>query len=374
MSNYISLNAKYYKAADYKHIHDHDLRHSNVSYKLQDTKYKNFEFEFEKFEDLHTKKAQIMQKKGTNLRSNENSVVEFVCALGREETQKILKEKDGYEKLQNALKMTMEKISERYGFTSIFFSFHGDEGYKNGADNVNNFHAHLCFYNYDFNKEISVLKHIKKDQWSKMQDLAAQCFKACGLNYQRGEKKEVKGKDHLERKYYISAKKLVSQDINQYLEKSSSCAIENSTEKGLFSEKIDNKLLKQNIKREVLKALKYDVLPQAEKDKIKKYDELLLQNQALKKENEELQKIKNVAQDLLNKFENNDFVEENENLKKDLERTEQANTFLHKKISEKDQQIEKLEKKMSEQNTTIYNLNNQIQAQKMSQKNKDRDR
>ena len=37
----------------------------------------------------------------------------------------------------------MTKISEKYGFTSIFYAFHGDEGYKNGADNVNNFHAHL---------------------------------------------------------------------------------------------------------------------------------------------------------------------------------------------------------------------------------------
>lgn len=57
--NYISLNAKYYKTQDYKHIYDHDFRLSPVSYKLKSTSYKNFSFEFEKFENLHTTKAQI---------------------------------------------------------------------------------------------------------------------------------------------------------------------------------------------------------------------------------------------------------------------------------------------------------------------------
>lgn len=61
--NYISLNAKYYKTQDYKHIYEHDFRVSNVTYKLKSTNYKNFEFEFAKFEDLHTTKAQIMLKK-----------------------------------------------------------------------------------------------------------------------------------------------------------------------------------------------------------------------------------------------------------------------------------------------------------------------
>lgn len=368
MSNYISLHAKYYKNDDFKKIFEHDFRLSNVTYKLKSSSYQNFNYEFEKFEDLSNRKAQILKRKNTKAQGKENTIVEFVAALGKEETEKILKEKNGYEKLQNALKLTMTKISEKYGFTSIFFSFHGDEGYKNGADNVNNFHAHLCFYNYNFEKEKSVLRTLKKDDFSKFQDLAAKCFQDCGLDYKRGEKKEVKGKDHLERKYYISAKKLVSQDINQYLEKSSSCAIENSTEKKLFSEKIDNKLLKQNIKKEVLKALKYDIMPQSEKDKIKKFDELKLQNEALKKENEELQKIKKVAETMITDFENL------EDIKKDLLRAEQANNVLHKKLEEKDQEIEKLEKKMGEQNTIISNLNNQISAQKMSQKNKNRDR
>lgn len=367
MSNYISLHAKYYKNTDYKKIFEHDFRVSHVTYKLKSTNYKNFNYEFEKFDDLSNRKAQILKRKNTKEQGKENTIVEFVCALGREETEKILAQKNGYEKLQNALKLTMTKISERYGFTSIFFSFHGDEGYKNGDDNVNNFHAHLCFYNYNFEKEKSVLRTLKKDDFSKFQDLAAKCFQDYGLDYKRGEKKEIKGKDHLERKYYISAKKLVSQDINQYLEKSSSCAIENSIEKGLFSDKIDNKLLKLNIKKEVFKALKFDIMPLKEKEKIKKFDELKLQNEALKKENEELQQIKKVAQTMIQDFENLD------NLKKDILRAEEANNFLHNKVKEKDLEIEKLSKKMSEYNTTIFNLNNQIQAQKLASKSKDRE-
>ncbi|NCD01286.1 hypothetical protein EOL94_04300 [bacterium] len=368
MSNYISLNAKYYKNTDYKHIYEHDMRHSNVTYKLEKTQYKNFNYEFATFEDLHTTKAQIMLKQGTNLRSNENSVVEFVAALSREQTEKLLKEKDGYQKLENALKMTMQEISKKYGFTSLFYAFHSDEGFKNNDKNLHNFHAHLCFYNYDFNKKKSVLKDIKKDEWGKMQDLAAKCFQSCGLDYQRGEKKVEKGKDHLERKLYIGAKKLATQDINLYVKNTTQEIINSSSEKGFLQDKINPLSLKQNLHRELLKALKYNVMPQTDKDKIKKYDELLLQNQALKKEVHELQEIKKVAETMIQDF------EEIDNFKKDILRVEQANDVLHKKIEEKDQQIEKLEKKMGEQNTTIYNLNNQIQAQKVASKSQNRDR
>lgn len=372
--NYISLNAKYYKTLDYQHIYEHDFRMSNVTYKLKSTNYKNFSFEFAKFEDLHTSKAQIMKRKGTNLRENENSIVEFVAALSREQTEKILAEKNGYEKLQSALKMTMEKISERYGFTSIFYTFHSDEGYKNGADNIHNFHAHLTFYNYNFNKEKSVLKYIKKDEWGKMQTLAAECFQSCGLDYKRGEKKESKEKDHLERKVYIGAKKEAIKDINLYLENSVKNVLEHSIEKGIFSDKLDTSLLKQNIKKEVLKALKFDLVPQKDKDKIKKFDEQKLQVEALKKEVEELQTIKKEAIKLLQKYENMDQSEQIENLKNDVARAEAANNILRERLEKEQQENKNLNQKISEKNTVIANLNNQLQTSKMSSKNKNIDR
>lgn len=362
--NYISLNAKYYKTSDYAHIYDHDMRHSNVTYKLENTQYKNFEFEFAKFEDLHTTKAQIMQRKGTNLRSNENSVVEFVCALSLEQTKKVLSQKDGYEKLNSALKSTMQKISEKYGFTSLFYAFHGDEGYKKNDKNVHNFHAHLTFYNYDFKKEKSVLKGIKKDEWGKMQDLAAKCFQDTGLDFIRGEKKETKEKDHLERKLFIGAKKEAIKDVNTYLEKSINNIFENSTEKGIFSNKINETLLKQNIKKEVFKALKFDIMPLKDKEKIKKYDELKLQKDLLQKENIELLEIKKISLELINKFENDNMIEENENLKKDLQRAEKANDVLQEKIHQLKQEITNLDKKISEKNTIITNLNNSLNSQK----------
>lgn len=374
MSNYISLHAKYYKSNDYKHIYEHDFRISNVTYKLQYSNYKNFNYEFEKFEDLSSQKAHILAKKNTKAQAKENTIVEFVCALSREETEKILKEKDGYEKLNNALKMTMEEISKRYGFTNIFYAFHGDEGYKNGADNIHNFHAHLCFYNFDFEKEKSVLRTLKKDDFAKFQDLAAECFKKCGLDFVRGEKKEVKGKDHLERKYYISSKKEVIKDINNYLDTSVKNVIHSSTEKGIFSNKLDTNLLKQNIKKEVLKALKFDLVPKSDKEKIKKFDEQKLQIDMLKKENLELLEIKKEAIKLLEKFENNDINEENENLKNDVKRGEAANNILRQELKIEKQENENLNKKLSEKNTIIANLNNQLQASKMSSKNKNIDR
>ena len=374
MSNYISLNAKYYKNADYKHIFEHDFRITPVTYKLQNTQYKNFSHEFEKFEDLSSKKAQILARKGTKEQGKENTIVEFVCSLSREQTEKILKEKDGYEKLNNALKMTMQEISKKYGFTSLFYAFHGDEGYKNNDKNVHNFHAHLCFYNFDFEKEKSVLRNIKKDEWGKMQDLAAQSFQKCRLDYVRGEKKESKEKDHLERKLFIGAKKEAIKDVNTYLEKSVNNIFENSTQKGMFSDKLDPNLLQQNIKKEVLKALKFDLVPKSDKEKIKKFDEQKLQIEMLKKENLELQQIKKITEEVLNKFENNDVNEEIENLRKDIVRNEVANNILRDSLEKSNQEIINLNKKLIDKNTVIVNLNNQIQAQKMVSKNKNMER
>lgn len=367
MSNYISLNAKYYKNDEFKKIYEHDFRKSDVTYLLKDTQYKNVNFEFDTFENLKAKKAHILAQKGKREQSKENTLIEFVCALSREETEKLLKSKDGYSKLEQALKQVMLDIQVRYGFTPIFGAFHGDEGHKNGKTNLHNFHAHLTFFNFDFEKERSVLRTIQKGEWSKMQDVAALAFEKHNLDFKRGEKKETKEKDHLERKLYIGAKKEAIKDINVYLETSVNNVIDNSIEKGIFSNKINETLLKQNIKKEVFKALKFDIMPPKEKEKIKKHDELQLQNNMLKKEVEELQKIKQVAQTMIEDFENID------NLKKDILRAEEANNFLHNKVKEKDLEIEKLSKKVVEQSTTIYTLNNQIQAQKLASKSKDRE-
>lgn len=113
MSNYISLHAKYYKTQDYKHIFEHDFRISNVTYKLQNSSYKNFSHEFANFEDLNSQKSQILAKKNTKSQAKENTIVEFVCALSNEQTKKILAEKNGYEKLENALKLTRDKYTEK---------------------------------------------------------------------------------------------------------------------------------------------------------------------------------------------------------------------------------------------------------------------
>lgn len=259
MANYIALNAKYYKNDDYKKIYEHDFRKSNVTYILKDSKYKNFSFEFEKFEDLKQKKQDVLKRKNTKEQAKENTLIEFVCALSNEETKKILQQENGEEKLKNALKLTMEEISKKYGFTKLFYVFHADEGHAKNGENFNNFHAHLLFYNFDFKKEKSVLRNIKKEEWSKMQDLASQCFQKCDLNFQRGEKKETKEKDHLERRLFIATKKEAIKDIKNYVNNSTKNILENSKESGIFSEKINEDLLTRNIKQEVLKALKFHI-------------------------------------------------------------------------------------------------------------------
>ena len=310
MANYIALNAKYYKNDDYKKIMDHDFRLSKVDYLLKDSKYKNFAIEFEKFEDVKQKKEKVLKKKGTKEQSKENTLIEFVCALSNEETKKILNEKDGQLKLQNALKLTMEEISKKYGFTTLFCVFHGDEGHVKNGENINNFHAHLLFYNFDFKKEKSVLRNIKKDEWGKMQDLASKCFQSCGLNYVRGEKKETKEKDHLERRLFISTKKEAIKDIKNYVDNSTKNILENSQDNGIFGNKINEDLLTRNIQKEVLKALKFHVPSESEITQKKviasnEFDILELRKDLTKvsSENTKLKNALKQQQEIIEKFE-----------------------------------------------------------------------
>lgn len=376
MSNYLSLNAKYYKSLNSVQMYNHNFRITKPDYLLAKTDYKNFNYEFRKFDDVKNEKNEYLKTRNTKEKENENTIVEFVLALGREETEKLLKTQDGYKKLELGMKNLMETLKAKYGFEPLAFNFHGDEGHKDEKTGkiLNNFHAHLTFYNYDFAKKRSVLRNIKHNDWSKMQDMAQDIFQKNGLNFKRGETKTTKAKDHLERKLYIATKKETIKDINNYLDTSVKNILESSTEKGIFSNKLDTNLLKQNIKKEVLKALKFDLVAQKDKDKIKKYDEQKLQIEALKKENLELQEIKKMSIEIINKFENNDINEENENLKKDLVRTEKANNILRDSLEREKQEITNLNKKLIEKNTVIVNLNNQIQAQKMVSKNKNIER
>lgn len=77
-----------------------------------------------------------------------------------------------------------------------------------------NIHAHITFFNYDFEKEKSVLRTLQKQDFKEMQDIAANSFQKAGLNFIRGEGKEITNKKHLERNEFILSQQ--QQQIENY--------------------------------------------------------------------------------------------------------------------------------------------------------------
>ncbi len=101
-----------------------------------------------------------------------------------------------------------------FAFEPISIFLHTDEGYINPMGEVKyNIHAHVDFLNFDFKKEKTVLRNLRKKDWGDIQDLAQVSFQKKDLDFIRGTKKLDNTKDHLNRNDYISYKQ--EREINQ---------------------------------------------------------------------------------------------------------------------------------------------------------------
>ena len=101
----------------------------------------------------------------------------------------------------------MQDAKIKYGFEPIAIQLHTDEGHIDDDGNAKyNIHFHVVQYNYDFEKDKSILRTMRKQDWKDMQDLAANSFTKVGLNFIRGEAKELTGAEHLKKNDYIIKK------------------------------------------------------------------------------------------------------------------------------------------------------------------------
>lgn len=234
MRNYISVNAKYYKMGEIDRISNHNFRQSKVDYLLpkEQIKFQNQNLIFdENFnvskKDLSLKtldksmrnqflkllelKQNILKKNNAKHRKNENQLIEMVVALSEEQALNYLE--NGVD-LMAGFKNFAKDIYKKHGLKPLGISLHLDEG--NIKDNVTklNIHAHITFFNYDFEKEKSVLRTLQKQDFKEMQDIAANSFQKAGLNFIRGEGKEITNKKHLERNEFILSQQ--QQQIENY--------------------------------------------------------------------------------------------------------------------------------------------------------------
>jgi|TARA_R110002020_G_C16278755_1_gene771662 hypothetical protein len=206
MKNFVSVNAKYYKNSNASGElgHVNRLFKENVNSFSEYTKF-NFGSSnnlFEEYKKIHAEREKI----GKKAQKNANTFIDAVMVFSEDQFSH-LEEKYGHEKLEKAMKKIMndymQEMKKTYGFQPVGFEFHLDEGHgKNSLKR--NIHAHVVFYNYDFETKSSPLRKLKKNDFSVWQDIAHEHFKKAGFT--RGLPKEHTNKKHKEKSDFITQK------------------------------------------------------------------------------------------------------------------------------------------------------------------------
>lgn len=159
----------------------------------------------EQYDLLINTKEGIQKARKSYTKKNEATLVEFVVAISHEQTKEYL---DNKVDITQGFNKIVDNLQKKYGFTPLHLSLHLDEGHIDIDTNEvkHNYHAHITMLNYDFEKEKVVLRTLKKQDFSMLQDLAQDSFQEVGLDYKRGLNKNLTGNEHLERNMFISNK------------------------------------------------------------------------------------------------------------------------------------------------------------------------
>lgn len=334
--NLLSVSLKYYKAAEIERIVNHNNRLSEIDYLLEkenilfdnvDVIYKHFDddninnkylynagdYENQKdqineynlknenngdllrFETLKllNKKKQIQAKNKSYTKKSENEIVEMVISLSEEQAKSYLE--NGVDLTKGFDKFAMD-LEEKYGFTPIGLSLHLDEGYISAYDDIENnikkgdvkynIHAHLVVLNFDFDKERSVLRNMKKQDMRDLQDLCQNSFQSVNLDFKRGVSKLETGKDHVEKQEFVINK------LNDQIEKQKKVVknLQNSATSGLkFMIDLNQKIkdLEKEIEKLEIKKSKFNTIIVESVEKIKNLNDDITKVNKIKKEHKE---------------------------------------------------------------------------------------
>jgi hypothetical protein len=212
--NYVSFNAKYWKHSKALALLGHSERLFQKNKNVISPEMSKLNFGSnnlsQSYLDIHQQRQEIQKS-----RVDANTLIEGVLAFSNDrfvELEQKLSEEELIEQFNNQIIVFAKKIEKKYKFKFLFFQMHRDEGYtdKNGVLKINH-HAHLFFYNYDFETKTSPLRKMKRKDWSVIQDLAGHSFRV--LSFIRGQNKDKTDNNHLEKDEFIKQKHKATLDI-----------------------------------------------------------------------------------------------------------------------------------------------------------------
>ena len=217
---YVSVHFESYKATSFYNLQNHNTRKKPPTYLLEkeEIKIKNFDKTFNKFSDLKKEHQRILkEEKNTALQKNQTLFLEGALSFSEYQMEKIIEE-NKIDLLNNLIEKYMFEIEKEYGLKPIAFYFHADEGHKTKKGtktSKKNYHAHVQFYNFDFDKKESIQRKLKSKDFSRFQDLAGMIFKELG--FERGISKEITKKEHQQREEFIAQEKEIER-LNEIIE------------------------------------------------------------------------------------------------------------------------------------------------------------
>jgi cell division protein FtsB len=161
------------------------------------------------------------QVTGKKVRTDFNVLFEHVVVLSEAHYSRLEKKIGVEETKRRVMKLFVsyaKNIKREYGFEPISVQLHFDEGHHDSSGKfIRNIHAHISFFNYDFEKKIAPLRHLMakgknehgrtnkfNENFEKMQDIAAEVF--APLKFKRGVSQSVTGTKHLSKESFVREK------------------------------------------------------------------------------------------------------------------------------------------------------------------------
>ncbi|WP_194864242.1 hypothetical protein [Alloalcanivorax profundimaris] len=240
-ANYVAVRLKGRRKADVTRLREHISRARRSSQNIKTDSRHNFAMAYNDYDELCRRHDDAeQQRQGRRVRKDYRRMIEAVVVLSDDRMRELVSEK-GWRGTRESVSGAMDKltraISDEHGLVPIDWHFHTDEGHRDANGRfVRNWHAHISFYNYNFENGKSPLVQMSKCRYFKdertgdlkrdfnhnfvaLQDRAGEAFKSLG--FRRGEQQKFPGeKRHKTKSEHVSrlekqnalAKKKVQQE------------------------------------------------------------------------------------------------------------------------------------------------------------------
>ncbi|MCT7548088.1 hypothetical protein N5U18_06310 [Aliarcobacter butzleri] len=283
MKNNVCVRIQTFKKEDFFKIEEHNEKHTNygnrVEYLLKENEVlgENVHYEFNNLNQLEEQRLLVLKQEKKEDYQKKHCV-EFVISLSNDQLKYYLENGKKLEEIDQGFLNYTKKLQETFGFTPLKLDIHRDEGYVDENGQVkHNYHCQILMHNFNFDTKRAIASNLEKENYRKMQDLAQNSFKELGFDFNRGVSKLKTKKQNLKRNDFVKIKqtKEIRQKFHE-LDKQKKELKENYS--SLNRQKNEMKTLRNEYEKETLEFQKLSSkifeLSKLEQEKRREYREL----------------------------------------------------------------------------------------------------